>query len=183
MSRKDVFGIEVVGKHELKVFIKNISVALGEAKKKISEDFARHSERKIKSTIYKQKFDVPPLTPQYLKWKTSHGLSNRILIATGQYVRSIKVKKMGSSWFLIVPPEKHADSDLLMSEIARILEFGSPARNIPARPIWAQTARALEKEYPKFARKFARKILNEIMGVNIGGGKGGKRWLSVIVEN
>lgn len=178
----NLFGIEAIGETEVKVFLKSIRVNLKETETLLPEEFAKHAERKIKSTIYKQNFKIPALTPKYLRWKKEHGLSTRILIATGEYVRSITTKRIGKTWLVVVPPISHVDSDLMMNEIAEILEFGSPRKNIPARPVWAITSERLRSEYPKFARDFARTILNKILGVNVGGGSGGKRWLLVEVD-
>lgn len=168
-------GVKIIKPKNINAFVGGMRVNLKTAEKELPHEFALHAERKVKSTIYKQNFTVPPLTPTYMKWKTEHGLDDRILVATGEYVRAIKVKSLKGVWFVVVPREEHSNSNLMMDDIAGILEFGSPARNIPARPVWAESVAMLVAEYPSWAKKFIKKLLSASFGVELKGTK----WVEV----
>lgn len=80
----------------------------------------------------------PPLSLLYAEKKTGMGFDpNRLLYATGTYYRSIELSiKPPRVSVRVKPRASHPTSKLTVSQIATILEYGSSARNIPARPLW-----------------------------------------------
>lgn len=81
----------------------------------------------------------PSLSMKYQESKASKGFDpGRMLYMTGTYYWSIKKwNNRGNIYVGVKSGTKHPDSKLTVSEIANILEHGSNARNIPARPLWA----------------------------------------------
>lgn len=178
-----MFGIEVEGLEGLQAFLGGIQVSLKKAETELPKEFAKRVFHKLKDNAYNQRLKLLPLSPKYIQWKRRQGLSTRILISTGEYVRSIQLKKVGNVWRVLVPPDLiHSGSDISMEELARVLEFGSVKRNISPRPLWALTHAQAVREYPKFAKEFARKLLSSMAGFNVGKGRGGRNLLTVTLE-
>jgi hypothetical protein len=152
---------------------------------------ARRMSRDLKLAIRKQKFQHIPLTQKYAEWKEKEGLDKRILIATGDYVKSIHVQRSSTgrdlgklvaaskrgkkiskeegkdkdkcvAYTVTVPDGIHKPSGLPYSVLAKIHEFGSKKRNIPARPHWGPVWKDFEnKEGKRMGRKVSLKILQE----------------------
>lgn len=127
--------------------------------------YSMQSRNRMVENILGQKYDHAPLSPDYVKRKQKAGLDTRTLIATGQYVRSIKVWRVGvpgrgGRWVVGIPAGlKHKGVDgkgqLDMNKLARILEFGT--ENIPPRPHWRIEARLYQRELPILVRNFLRR--------------------------
>jgi hypothetical protein len=87
-----------------------------------------------------------PLSAKWLARKAAAGVDLRTMIATGNYISSIRVfrriEAAGVAWRIGFHPMKRARDlegnivDILLSEVAAIQEHGSVSRNIPARPHW-----------------------------------------------
>jgi hypothetical protein len=79
-----------------------------------------------------------PLKDSTKEWKARKGYdSSRILYASGTYYRSIKVWSKGSKVYVGVKNNTYNPySKRTVGQIARMLEYGSIARSIPARPLW-----------------------------------------------
>lgn len=82
-----------------------------------------------------------PLSSSYKKKKASKGFSpDRIYYASGTYYNNIKIWEKGDRIYVGLKGRVKSNSSpnrLTIGKIARILEYGSPSRNIPARPLWA----------------------------------------------
>ena len=175
-----MFGIQSPSARQLRFLIRGTEVKLRELRERMPEAWAHRVHHKLVDNVRKDRFNLPSNNPRYLRWKQAHGRSSKVLIATGEYIKSIEVRRIGKNWWVGIPQGlMHTNSDLLMSDLAKILEFGSPAKGIPSRPLWALTRAAQEKEYQAWAKKFAQKLFSEMAGINVGGGRGGRRWLRV----
>lgn len=115
--------------------------------------FAVQQLNSFKQRLYKQLFlsftDIP-LSLRYLMWKIDNELDERVMIRTGHYVRSIKLQTRelisDSSWtktYYIgfdrgarAVDENNNPIALTLDLLAKVQEFGSELRNIPARPHW-----------------------------------------------
>jgi len=86
-----------------------------------------------------------PLSSAYKKSKGRRGFNpDRIYYASGSYYNNIKVWRRGTKIFIGIKKNvksKSSRSSLTIGMIARILEYGSLTRNIPARPLWAPSYR------------------------------------------
>lgn len=86
------------------------------------------------------------LSPRWLATKAAAGADPRTLIATGHYWRSLRVfrhKGVAETTFRIdFPPNAHArdlhgrTAAITLSDLARVLEFGTRDGRIPPRPHW-----------------------------------------------
>lgn len=77
-----------------------------------------------------------PLDQRYLEYKTGKNLSDKILIATSTYFQSITSMVKGDVSFAGVTRKVKEQSGQFVADIARVHEYGSVKRNIPARPLW-----------------------------------------------
>jgi hypothetical protein len=103
-------------------------------------------KKEIKDQAF-QSFKDHPLAPITLQRKLLHKLDLRTMIATGHYVASIGVFREEGIGGLVTyrvgfSPLMHAkDEDgrfvpITLDELARIHEYGSATKKIPARPHW-----------------------------------------------
>ncbi len=86
-----------------------------------------------------------PLSTKTIERKDSMGYDGgRILYSSGSYYRSIKVWSKGSKVYVGVRANsRNPYSKRTIGQIARILEYGSMARGIPARPLWLPSFKEL----------------------------------------
>lgn len=119
----------------------------------------------VKDVIYQQLFKLHPLSHKYFMEKVRKGLDLRILIATGDYVKSIKViraedKELGVIYQVGFPKRLHKTSKVTFEQLANWLEFGT--KKMPARPhwrvVWARVKVNFMKGYIKDIRVA---VLNE----------------------
>lgn len=113
-------------------------VGIKEARSILSKELEKLADE-IKLALLRQTLDLAPLSPKYLAWKKRKGLDHRILIATGHYVSSIKVKRKNNQWEVGVPDGFHPTAGMTYEKLARIHEYGSKKMHIPARPHWRPT--------------------------------------------
>jgi hypothetical protein len=91
-----------------------------------------------------------PLSARYLKRKlgkkTGGRLSEKILIATGQYRRSITSEQFNPFEGVVgvKKTQKYAGGEKV-ANIGLVHEFGTRDRRIPARPLWKPTTEELEE--------------------------------------
>lgn len=123
-----------------------------------SEDFAEM----VRTIIVRQKYKWKPLSKRWLKTKEKRGLDLRTHIATGEYLRSIRAiprKRKGKIVSWGVSPGHHnlihKSSGMRMHRLARLLEFGSKDKRMPARPHWRPAWSVFVRRRKKLlARKF-----------------------------
>lgn len=92
------------------------------------------TERGIVLWIEKQPSIWPRNNDKYKKWKEDHGFSNLILRKTSTLINSITSKLEYPKVFVGVKRGATYKSGEEVANVAAIMEFGSVARNIPARP-------------------------------------------------
>lgn len=122
---------------------------LAEGSVAIEEEAERYAQM-VRDAIYYQQYQWVPLSKRYLAWKKRVHRDERIYLATHEFVQSIQVipsKEGESVGFVVGLPDKiHVDSGLPIRKLAAIHEFGSPKRNIPARPLWRPTWERFRRE-------------------------------------
>ena len=120
----------------------------------------------LREVILGQKYNWRPLSEEYLEWKKEQGLDDRILIATGDYVDSIQVRKTkrgtGVQIQVGVPAGIHEPSGLPYRTLARIMEFGSSTRGVPARPHWRPAKAWIQRQLPKIREAMAEQMADEL---------------------
>ena len=123
---------------------------------KVSSDYERSIKRRIRQQT---ELSWAALNPDYLEYKRKNKLDTRKLIATGAYVRSINSRQTSKdSWVVDVPNRKHRPSNLTFRQLARIHEFGSITKNIPARPHWAPTTHEIKRRVPEYSHKIEKEF-------------------------
>jgi hypothetical protein len=108
------------------------------------EAFGEEVQAKLVGRIQRQSFHHAPLSEQYLAAKKAAGLNWRILIATGDYLKSIKVTVRKNS--VTIAPDKKFEA------LAGMLEFGT--RTMPPRPHWEPIKKWSERKWKEFIRDF-----------------------------
>jgi len=91
-----------------------------------------------------------PLSPRTVRNKMRRGEDARKLLATGDYINGIEVRKftmpkIGVMWGVGMEDRNHVPSGLPLLTIATILERGSAAANVPPRPHWRVAWRNLKR--------------------------------------
>ena len=91
---------------------------------RVTEKIARTAVKRVRRAILQKMLDLAPASPAWLAYKARHGLDSRTLVASKQYVQSMKAVRIDEkSWGV------EADYDLY-----KFHEYGT--KNMPARPHW-----------------------------------------------
>ncbi len=127
------------------------------------------------NAIRAQKYFWPPLNKRYLERKRKLGLDLRKLIATGEYLKAIRVKMNGVSLqnlkitYEVSPPRTRIKPSKLnpnpspkmtYERLARIHEYGKG--KIPARPHWRPTTAAFQAKAPGLSKAMQKVFLEKI---------------------
>jgi len=110
-----------------------------------------------------------PLNRAYAARKEKLGLDNRMLIASGNYLKEIKVRLPRiddvNVTYIVEPSTKTVRnqkmSDFTYGWLSVVLERGSVSRNIPPRPHWGPTGAEFANRHSEFAEKLQRKFVKE----------------------
>ena len=129
----------------------------------------------LTTAIRGQKYFLPPLNKQYLERKRKLGLDLRKLIATGEYIKAIRVKLNGVNLkdlkitYEVSPPRTRIkpsklnprpSAKMTYEKLARIHEYGT--RKIPARPHWRPTTAAFQAKAPGYSKAMQKVFLEKI---------------------
>jgi hypothetical protein len=128
--------------------IKNIDTDMSRAKDISLKRFVLYAEGKAKKHLRDQDLRWQRLSPKTLAAKVKKGGSNKILIDTSTYFQSITGWVHKDHALVGVKREARDKKGNVIANIARVHEFGSPKRNIPARPLW----KPVMKETLKYMR-------------------------------
>ena len=98
-----------------------------------------------------QDLNWQPLHPRTVERKKKRS-SDKILIDTSTYAQSItqKYSKLKRQVFIGVLRSAQSSQGQQLTNIARVHEFGSVARNIPKRPLWHPTKDEVKKWVKKY---------------------------------
>lgn len=129
--------------------INSLDINLALAAKAAQLKFAEQYKNKLKANIRTggKRFGYPEHSIEYAKYKRKHYGPNRLLYWSGAFQNAIQVMGLSRGRVGVGIPRGvmrepyHAKEGKLLSisEYANILEHGSWSRNIPARPIFADT--------------------------------------------
>lgn len=134
---------------------------------KIGEELAKTNAEiyyeAVMDNITGQKLSWKPLTPGYLARKGILGLDTRVLIATGEYVNNIDIRKLPDResklrFHVGVDPDATHSSGINMGLLSLILEYGTADGRIPARPHFSATWSQVLKKVRTNTLKYARQI-------------------------
>ena len=97
--------------------------------------FGLKAEALAKTHLSLQDLKWTALKPATIARKVRNGHSENILIQTSTYFQSITSWVEGETAYVGVKKTARSGGEDL-ANIARVQEFGSKSRNIPARPLW-----------------------------------------------
>jgi hypothetical protein len=133
---------------------------------RLQEALAREYKKQLLIHIEKNNLPWKPLNPKYLEWKREQGLWRKTWKATGQLKGDIEVIKTPTGWWAGILGTKKYSDGTLVSLVAIVLEYGSPTKNIPARPLFRPTRRKMLGNIKKFVRtensKHVKYLVNKI---------------------
>jgi hypothetical protein len=105
----------------------------------------------------------PPLSPRHLQRKQKLGLDQRMLIASGNYLKKIRALRSGIGRWTVEPPDTLMERTKLnprprftYRQLAAVLELGSMIKNIPPRPHWDPMADKYKGRVPEFERSLQK---------------------------
>lgn len=136
----------------------NIRKTFKQSAHKMADEFKDYIVGVIDSQSYKWK----ELNPGYKKWKANNGLDTRILLATHFYRDHIRKRVYKNKITIGVDNIKHPNSNLMLPDLAHILEYGTIYANhksnvanplhvgrywIPPRPLWRPAVSVLVRRW------------------------------------
>lgn len=156
-------------------FVQNLMSNLQESLKRNARDVFEEQGQQIadefleelRSRILRQTFGHTPLNTSYLISKIKHNLDPRILMATGEYLNSFTTERVEDTsgndvvYRCGVSAGTHS-SGISYQLLARVHEYGSPRRRIPARPHWRPTGRDFMSRSAEYARNIRSEIAERV---------------------
>lgn len=133
--------IKLFGFEQVRKFVSNIAQDIENIRQEPMRQLGLRGERLAKEHLQKQDLGWKPLSPEYLKYKQKgrkgkRKLSEKTLIATSSYFQSITSYTTRSQVAIGVLRGVRNEDGQEIANIARIHEYGSTKRKIPARPLW-----------------------------------------------
>jgi len=131
--------------------LSTIDITMGIGVSAGQQAFAKRLKRLVRKHIRTNGAGIspawPPVSSRYAKYKTKRGGDPfDIYKMSGLYYNSIDVWSNGTNWYAgLKANTRHSDKKAryTLAQIARILESGSSARNIKARPLWSPSLKQL----------------------------------------
>lgn len=115
--------------------------------------------------IQAQDLGWKPLSIAYKRRKERQGYSNKILIRTSTLLQNIKSDVVSKSEVFVGVNRQVRDAEgNSVADIATIMEYGSIAKNIPARPLWRPTHKEL-MEWIKKENIFFKNLKKDVFNV------------------
>lgn len=108
------------------------------------------------------------LTQKWIQRKAEDSMDGRKLIATGDYVRGIEVKKAtqagGGVYYYVRPADrKHRPSGIMLTKLARVHEFGSRKHKIPPRKHWGPAVNDIRRSLAGHAADIRADALRRLL--------------------
>jgi len=108
-----------------------------------------------------------PLDKDYLDRKVGEGNDPRPLIATGAYLRGIKVQRVKqgtlTAWHVRMKRGIHKPSGMPYNRFARLMEYGSAAHGLPPRSHWRQAWKIVKEKHSKLRETIRAQALREAL--------------------
>lgn len=129
---------------------------------KFIEELAIKFLEDLKRAIYRQTLPLEPLSDNYLQYKQNNDFDERILIKTGDYIKSFKVRfrrYMGQYIATVYIEETYKSeyiNDITNKMLYKILEYGTSRS--PARPHWRPIRRLFVSNLPKYKRTVQKRL-------------------------
>lgn len=124
-------------------------------RKKLPKMLARQYYDLLIKNIDENSFNFV-LSEDWVKSKRRRGADERPFIEFGTYKAAITIKTRDGHLSVGFMRVTHPRAKMTVGKLARILEFGDLAKNIPARPLWRRTT-----------EQFQREVVRRNMGKNL----------------
>ena len=119
--------------------------------KRIADLYVEELVKAINTQRYKSRWE--PLTPEYLAYKKSQGLSTNIWEATSLLKDSITVYRSGNSYVVGVNRSlRYPGTNVLVYKVIRWMEYGTS--RMPARPLFMPVKRRIESNMRVYWESF-----------------------------
>jgi len=160
--------------------IQPLADALGKSVDERFEDllhaYAKDCLKGFREAIRQQQFTSfveVPLSPSYAHFKEAVGLDERTMIATGTYVRNLRVWRgvnaekgiefhVGFREGAMAVDRDGEETDFPLWKLALVQEFGSLNGNVPPRPHWMPYFRRLRRAMPQVAKSMIDTIMEDV---------------------
>lgn len=119
--------------------ISHIGAEMLAAQRLSLQRFALKAEGTAKLHISSQDLGWRPLKARTIAEKAKKGYSSKILVASSTYFQSITSWVDGNTALAGVKRGVRESNQTEVGDLARMLEFGSSVKKIPARPLWQPT--------------------------------------------
>ncbi len=130
-------------------------------RKRLPKLLAEEFYRVIIENIDSNKFNFT-LAPAWLAEKARLGADSRPFIMFGYYKKAITiVTEHGHLAVGFGKMVKHPRAGVRMVDLALKLEFGDPAKGLPARPLWRRSAEDFFKNYRGKIKQLAIEAIND----------------------
>lgn len=130
--------------------IANLGEEMQKARTQSLRQWGLKAEALAKKHISAQDLGWEELKADTIAEKIRNGYSENILVASSSYFQSITSwvdASKGVTYVGVRRSVRNADGEII-SDIAKLHEFGSPSRNVPARPLWQPTLEEMSKWFP-----------------------------------
>lgn len=159
----DRVRVKLYGFEQVRQFIDNLKNDIYQIMVEPMMQVGLKGEAIAKQHLRDQDLNWKPLSPTYLKWKTTkrkgkRRMSEKTLIATSSYFQSITTWADLKKAYIGVKRGVNNEEGQEIANIAKIHEYGSTKRNIPARPLWQPTLEEL-KSYVVAERPFVKAFM------------------------
>jgi len=155
-------------------FIKNLPQHIENYRNEKLLEIAEEIQKRLTDKIEEGDSDWQALSEPYKAYKKRNKLDPRMWRATGQMQKSIKIipqvrKGLLLGYTIGIPGRKKYKAKKgstikgpNMSYIARTLEYGSPTRNIPPRPLFGTVEREMLKDIRTKLRLYRAGLANHL---------------------
>ena len=130
------------------------------ANRQVLAQLASRAEAMAVKFLRDQSLPWAPLSDKYLAYKQSAGLSPKTLISTSTYFQAITSQVFEHYSFAGVFRKKREKNGEFVSDIAKVMEYGSIKRGIPPRRLWGPVFK-LMRDYLVRERLFAAQTIKQ----------------------
>lgn len=160
-------------RHPLKQFREIANDVTHEEVLNFVEEEKREFIRRIKRQDF-ESFHIHPLSPRWFTKKENANVDTRVMIATGHYIRSIKIftrqesrKKLlihvGFNRRTLARNLKGQPIPFPLYKLARVQEHGSEKTKVPPRPHWRPHYRGMAERAVPLRERIRGKIRRETL--------------------
>jgi hypothetical protein len=132
--------IEKVGEWDaVQELVDSLQAKLAKVQAAVIRKFGLEAVKKVVAHIHAQDLPYEPLSDGYIEQKQAEGSPTDFYNRTGKFKDNIVALESKDGVAVGLDKSARTDGGELYSDIAAILEFGSQANGLPARPLFTPT--------------------------------------------